>query len=57
MTSHATATPSGRQEESLRYAIFLGVDHNHTTGEIRDLLCHHCNAAIGHLMESPELMR
>lgn len=35
----------------------LGVDHNHTTGKIRDLLCHHCNAAIGHLMESPELMR
>jgi hypothetical protein len=25
----------------------LAVDHNHTTGQIRDLLCNNCNVTIG----------
>ena len=33
----------------------LAIDHNHTTGKIRGLLCHHCNAAIGHLKEDIQL--
>jgi hypothetical protein len=35
----------------------LHVDHNHATGAIRDLLCAHCNRAIGLFLESPNLMR
>ena len=29
------------------------VDHNHTTGQIRGLICSHCNLAIGYLHDSP----
>lgn len=32
----------------------LCVDHNHTTGEVRELLCTPCNAALGQLQEDPE---
>ena len=32
------------------------VDHNHTTGEVRGLLCNHCNTAIGLLQENPVIL-
>lgn len=35
----------------------MAVDHNHTTGQVRDLLCHLCNSALGSFMESPELLK
>lgn len=33
----------------------LAIDHNHTTGAIRDLLCHRCNVVLG-LVEEDELL-
>ena len=30
----------------------LAIDHNHNTGEVRDLLCGNCNAAVGFLKEN-----
>lgn len=35
----------------------LGVDHNHKTKTIRELLCHPCNASLGFLEENPRLIR
>lgn len=32
----------------------LVVDHDHETGQVRDLLCHNCNRALGLLQDSIE---
>jgi hypothetical protein len=33
------------------------VDHCHTTGKVRGLLCHSCNVTIGLMKDSPLLLR
>jgi hypothetical protein len=33
------------------------VDHNHTTGQVRGLLCHWCNFMIGQSKEDPEILQ
>lgn len=33
------------------------IDHNHTTGEVRQLLCDGCNPGLGNFRESPEALR
>ncbi len=38
-----------------RYKAFC-VDHCHSTGKIRGLLCTNCNTAVGLLKDDPELM-
>lgn len=35
----------------------LAVDHCHTTGKVRGLLCSRCNTTLGKLEESPQLLR
>ena len=35
----------------------LSVDHNHSTGKVRKLLCHRCNTAIGLVAENTETLR
>lgn len=37
------------------YHVTPFVDHSHSTGIVRGLLCTHCNLAIGHLRDFPEV--
>lgn len=33
------------------------VDHDHQTGKVRGILCHHCNVLLGHAREDEGLLR
>ena len=33
------------------------IDHDHTNGKIRGLLCHHCNTILGHAKDNAETLR
>ena len=34
----------------------LFVDHNHSTGQVRGLLCSECNSALGYIKESRQIL-
>lgn len=40
-----------------RHVLKLVVDHDHSTGKVRGLLCHNCNRALGLLQDSKESLR
>lgn len=52
--NHKCAICSTDETEVFKQLLY--VDHNHTTGQIRGLLCHPCNAGLGHFKEKEELL-
>lgn len=42
----------GRRGEDAAY-----IDHDHGTGSLRGVLCHHCNAGLGMFRDNPDLLR
>ena len=49
-----TGDPGGR---GFTETFGFHVDHCHTTGVVRGLLCHRCNLAIGHAEDDPQRLR
>jgi len=33
------------------------IDHNHSTGRVRGILCHNCNTGLGHFRDNIEILR
>jgi hypothetical protein len=48
---HITSAYTGDQNKTVH------VDHSHATGQVRGLLCHHCNKAIGNFKENITTLR
>jgi Recombination endonuclease VII len=44
----------GRETVGTRYK--WHIDHCHETGRVRGLLCHHCNAALGHVRDNTDVL-
>lgn len=43
-------------ENDLDGKLLTHIDHCHTTGKIRAILCHYCNTGLGLFKESPDLL-
>lgn len=48
--------PETRVDHRTKKVSRLAVDHNHTTGKVRSLLCHNCNVSLGGFKDDQNLL-
>lgn len=49
--------PSRRKSNNKKDIKSLAVDHNHTTGKVRELLCQDCNSGLGFFEDSTQRLQ
>jgi hypothetical protein len=50
---HGACAICGRESPSVGPLV---IDHDHTAGRVRGLLCQHCNLGLGHFFEFPDYL-
>lgn len=46
-----------KNEFDLSAPQFIHVDHSHSTGKVRDILCHYCNTGLGMFKENSDFLK
>jgi hypothetical protein len=54
-SQHGMCAICGASPDAEQYGV-LAVDHCHTTGKVRGLLCANCNNGLGRFKDNPEAL-